>query len=112
MAEPPKCPTSHCPDKRKAILPAGPRRHDKDRKTRYKCQTCGQEITQRTASAFKLTQYPAMCVQRGRHREAPNRHIGCSVGSPASAFLVDGTVEFSDITSVTASITPSEYASY
>jgi hypothetical protein len=24
MAEPPKCPTSHCPDKRKAILPAGP----------------------------------------------------------------------------------------
>jgi hypothetical protein len=104
MAEPPKCPTSHCP---------APRRHDKDRKiTRYKCQTRGQEITQRTASAFKLTQYPAMCVQRGRHREAPNRHIGCSVGSPASAFLVDGTVEFSDITSVTASITPSEYASY
>jgi hypothetical protein len=78
MAEPPKCPTSHCP---------APRRHDKDRKiTRYKCQTRGQEITQRTASAFKLTQYPAMCVQRGRHPEAPNRHIGCSVGSPASAF--------------------------
>jgi hypothetical protein len=50
MAEPRKCPTSHCPDKGKAMLPAGPRRHDKDRKiTRYKCQTRGQEITQRTA---------------------------------------------------------------
>jgi predicted SprT family Zn-dependent metalloprotease len=50
MAEPPKCPTSHCDDKGKPMPPAGPRRHDKDRKiTRYKCPTCGQEITQRTA---------------------------------------------------------------
>jgi hypothetical protein len=49
MAEPPKCPTSHCPDKGKPMSPADPRRHDKDRKiTRYKCLTCGQEITQRT----------------------------------------------------------------
>ena len=50
MADLPKCPTSHCQDKGKPMQPAGPRRHDKDRKiTRFACQTCGQAITQRLA---------------------------------------------------------------
>jgi hypothetical protein len=50
MAELPKCPTSRCEDKGKPMQPASLRRYDIDRKiTRYKCQTCGQEITQRTA---------------------------------------------------------------
>ncbi len=50
MTELPKCPTSRCQDKGKPMQLAGPRRHDKDRKiTRYKCQTCGQEISQRAA---------------------------------------------------------------
>ena len=48
MAEQPNCPTPRCPERGKPMPPAQPRRHDKDRRiTRYKCPTCGQEITQR-----------------------------------------------------------------
>jgi transposase-like protein len=59
--------------------------------TRYKCQTCGQEITQGTASAFKLTQYAAMCVQRGRHPKPPTGTLAVAWGVPRQHSLADGT---------------------
>lgn len=50
MAAPPTCPGVHCADKGNPMAPGALRRHDQKRKiTRYKCVTCGFEMTKRAA---------------------------------------------------------------